>query len=55
MQLQKRVSRKYKGKTYYKYLINLPKEIIEKAELQDGDNFAIEFEKHKIIIKKILN
>ena len=31
MKLQKRFLRKYNGKNYYKYMINIPPELIEKA------------------------
>ncbi|MBU2104617.1 MAG: hypothetical protein KKF67_02475 [Nanoarchaeota archaeon] len=52
MRLQKRLSRKYKDKEYYKYLLVIPNEEIKKSGFKEGDNLKIETKKGKIKIKK---
>ena len=52
MRLQKRFSRRYKNKNYYKYLINIPEEYIKKSDLKVGDNLEIEAERYKLMLKK---
>lgn len=52
MILQKRLSRKYKGKDYYKFLINIPEEAIIKAMLKEGDKLKVGVKKRKIILEK---
>lgn len=37
MKILKEKSREYKGKAYYKYKVNLPAEIIDKAGFKEGD------------------
>ena len=51
MKLQKRLSRIYKEKKYYKYLIVIPEKNIKMANLKEGDEFIIESKKGKIILK----
>jgi bifunctional DNA-binding transcriptional regulator/antitoxin component of YhaV-PrlF toxin-antitoxin module len=53
MKLQKRFLRKYHNKDYFKFIINLPPKIIEKAQLKEGDNLEIFVEEEIIKIKKI--
>ena len=52
MKLQKRLSRKYKDKEYYKYLIVIPEEEIIKSGFKEGDELKIETEKGEIKVKK---
>ena len=52
MKLQKRFLRKYNGKDYYKFMINIPPEIVKEAGFSEGQNIEISASKDKIIIKK---
>jgi AbrB family looped-hinge helix DNA binding protein len=53
MKLQKRFLRKYKDKNYYKYIINLPPEIIEELGLKEGDELEVIIEKGEVkLIRK---
>ena len=52
MKLQKQLSKKYGGKIYYRYSIVIPSEIVEKAELKEGDDLIGEATKHHISLKK---
>ena len=53
MKLQKRFLRKYNNKDYFKFMVNLPPEIIEQSKLIEGDELKVSFEKNKIILEKI--
>ena len=50
MKLQKQKSDYKRG--YSKYVIVIPDELIEKAELKEGDELEGYAEKHKLTIKK---
>jgi len=52
MKLQKRFLRKYKEKDYYKYMINIPPEAVEKAQLREGDELDVEVKKGELRLKK---
>ena len=52
MKLQKRLSRKYKGKEYYKWVIILPYEDVQYAGLKEGDELKVESEPGKIHLIK---
>ena len=52
MKIQKRFLRKYKDKDYYKYMVNLPPNIIKEAGIEYGEDIDIKAEKGKIILKK---
>ncbi len=52
MKLQKRLSRNYKNKYYYKYLVNIPAEYVRNAELKEGDELKVEVQKHKLTLRK---
>jgi hypothetical protein len=52
MKLQKRFLRKYKGKDYYKFMVNLPPEIVENADLKEGDELEGDVRKGEIRLKK---
>ena len=48
MKLQKRLSRIYNGKKYYKYLIVIPEKEIKNSGLKEGDNLECK-SRHKEI------
>jgi len=52
MKLQKRLSRIYKEKKYYKYILVIPEKEIKEAEFNEGDKLKIESKKGKIKIHK---
>ena len=52
MKLQKRFLRKYNEKDYFKFMVNLPPEIVEQAKLKEGDELETEVERGIIKIKK---
>ena len=52
MKILKEKSREYKGKSYYKYKINLPEEIIQKAGFKEGDDLDAEASKGEVTLKK---
>lgn len=53
MKIIKVLSKKIKGKEYSKYLLNLPKQIVEESKLL-GENLKAKSEGEKIIIEKDL-
>ena len=50
MRVQKRLSRKIDGREYYKYMINLPKDVIDKAGILDKELKAV-VRRGKIVIE----
>jgi hypothetical protein len=52
MKLQKRFSRKYNQKDYYKYVVNVPALMIKEAGILEGEELEIEAKEGKIILKK---
>lgn len=52
MKLQKQLSKKRGDKVYHKYVINIPEEIIKKAQLKKGDELEVEAEQGRIVLKK---
>ncbi len=52
MKLQKRLSRKYKDKEYFKWVIILPDEEVQHAGLKAGDELKIDSEPGKIYLTK---
>lgn len=52
MQLQKRLSRKYKGKEYYKYLLVIPLNEVKKSGFKERQKLKIETKEGEIRIKK---
>ena len=52
MKLQKRLSRIYKNKKYYKYLLVIPEKEIKKSGFKEGNELVIETKKGEIKIKK---
>ena len=53
MKLQKRLSRIYKGKKYYKYVLVIPEKDIKGAEFKEGDELKSDVKKKEIRIKKL--
>lgn len=53
MRLQKRLSRVYKGKEYYKYVLVIPEKDIKKAKFKEGDELESDSKKGEIKIKKL--
>jgi len=52
MKLQKRLSRKYKDKKYYKYVIILKEKDVKNAGFKEGENLDVEVKKGVIKLKK---
>ena len=52
MKLQKRFSREYNGKKYYKYIIVIPEKEIKNAKFKEGDELNIESKDNEIKINK---
>ena len=51
MKIIKAMSKKVGDKEYSKYLLNLPKEVVEESKLV-GKNLKAKVEKEKIVIEK---
>jgi len=52
MKLQRRLSRTYNGKKYFKYIIIIPEEDINNARLKEGDELITETKKGEIVLRK---
>jgi hypothetical protein len=53
MKLQKRFLRNYNGKDYFKFMINISPDAVEKAEFKEGDSLeAVEIKKGEIKLKR---
>lgn len=52
MKVLKEKSREYKGKSYFKYKVNIPESALEKAGIKEGDELKIKTEKYKIVLEK---
>jgi len=52
MKVIKEKSREYKGKSYYKYKVNIPERILKKANISEKDELEVKTSKDKIEIKK---
>lgn len=52
MKLQKRFLREVNKKKYYKFMINIPPEIVEKAKLKEGDELGVSVKKGEVRLKK---
>ena len=55
MKVLKEKSREYKGKEYHRYRVNIPDEIIKKAEIKEGDELEATATKDKIVLRKKWN
>lgn len=51
MKIQKRFLRKYNNKDYYKFMINIPPEIIKTSGFKEGDELEAEAKKGEIKLK----
>ncbi len=52
MRISKVKSRKYKGKTYYKYRINIPEDVLEEVGFKEGDELNSEVKKGILSLRK---
>lgn len=52
MRLQRILSRIYKEKKYYKYVLVIPEKDVKKAKFKEGDEFKTEVKEGQIKIKK---
>ncbi len=52
MQLQKRLSREYKGKSYMKWIITIPPAIIKALGWKEGQTLEANPESGKLVLKK---
>jgi hypothetical protein len=52
MKLQKRFLRKYNGKDYHKFMINIPPEIIEQSGFKEGEELLAEAKRGEIRLKR---
>jgi len=52
MKIQKQLSKKRGDKIYYKYMLNIPLEEMEKAELKEGQELEAESKKGEIKLRK---
>ncbi len=53
MKIQEQLSKKTKGKTYYKYVVVFPAKLLKKAGLKAGDEVKGEVKKSEIRLRKI--
>jgi len=53
MKLQKRLSRIYKDKKYYKYILGIPEKEVDKAKFKEGEEFQLISKEGEIKIRKI--
>ena len=52
MKLQKQLSKKIGGKVYYKYVIVLPSDVVEKAGFKEGEELEARAAKGKIVVSQ---
>ncbi len=52
MKIQKQLSKKRDKKEYYRYVINIPKEVLETASFKEGDELKAEAKKGEIKLRK---
>lgn len=52
MKIQKQLSKKRGDKIYHKYILNIPKEILEKSGFKEGDELQAEAKKGEIKLRK---
>ena len=52
MKIQKRFLRKYIDKDYYKFMINIPPEVLKESGLKYGEEIEVCSKDDKIILKK---
>lgn len=47
------LSRKYKDKEYFKYILVIPEEYIKRAKFKEGDDLSLESKEKEIRIRKL--
>jgi len=52
MKVLKEKSREYKGKSYYKYKINIPEEVMNESGFKEGDELKTEVKKGRVVLVK---
>ncbi len=52
MKVQRQFVNKRGDKSYHKYVVVIPPEVIEKSKLKEGDELEAEAEKNKIVLRK---
>jgi bifunctional DNA-binding transcriptional regulator/antitoxin component of YhaV-PrlF toxin-antitoxin module len=52
MKIQKQLSKKIGEKSYHKYVIVLPEEIIEKSGFKEGDELKADVKKGEVRLRK---
>ena len=52
MRILKEKSREYKGKSYYKFKINLPEELLKEAGFKEGDDLIAQAKKGEVRLKR---
>ena len=52
MKIQKQLSKKRDKKEYHRYVINIPKQILEDSGFKEGDELKAEAKKGEITLRK---
>lgn len=52
MKIQKQLSKKRENKKYYRYVINIPSEILKEAGFKESDELKAEAKKGEVRLKK---
>ncbi|MCX6750711.1 MAG: AbrB/MazE/SpoVT family DNA-binding domain-containing protein [Candidatus Pacearchaeota archaeon] len=52
MKIQKQLSKKRENKEYYRYVINLPSELLKDSGFHEGDELEAEAKKGEIKLKR---
>lgn len=52
MKILKEKSREYNGKSYYKYKVNIPEDVLKDAGLKAGDDLEVEVKNGEVRLKK---
>ena len=52
MKILKEKSREYNGKSYYKFKINLPEDLIKKSSFKEGDELEAKAKKGEIKLRR---
>lgn len=53
MKLQKQHSYEYEGKEHHKYVITIPKKVIEKVKWKAGDELEAQVRENYLVVKKV--
>ncbi|MDO8622910.1 MAG: AbrB/MazE/SpoVT family DNA-binding domain-containing protein [archaeon] len=52
MKLQKQLSKKRGDKEYYRYVVNIPSDVIEQSGFKEGDELSAEAKKGEIKLRR---